>query len=283
MFHFTDKEGLSGILKSKSLWLTNTKDLNDFSERIYASILFTTLLFKTNNEDVNYLRNNLSIEDILQENFSVLECDTYSASFCQNFNNDYLWDNYADNKKGVAIEVNEQYLNEYFKSKFINQTISFRPVFYGVNKEQFLKIMNLVSSITIGLDSKKIAANRLYFALYIASGIFKDDKYKDEEETKLYFKNEYSDNYVQNKPIHKLTKFENDENLNFLGLAEEKNNGQKRYLDLNLLEVFNSKLIPSIILGEKYDGNIKELRDLLTSLDLKDTKIRNSKGETLYE
>lgn len=283
MFHFTDKEGLNGILKSKSLWLTNTKDLNDFSERIYANILFTTLLFKTNNEDVNYLRNNLSIEDILQENFSVLECDTYSASFCKNFNNDYLWDNYADNKKGVAIEVNEQYLNEYFKSKFNNQTISFRPVFYGVNKEQFLKIMNLVSSITIGLDSKKIAANRLYFALYIASGIFKDDKYKDEEETKLYFKNEYFDNYVQNKPIHKLTKFENDENLKFLGLAEEKNNGQKRYLDLNLLEVFNSKLIPSIILGEKYDGNIKELRDLLTSLDLKDTKIRNSKGETLYE
>lgn len=283
MFHFTDKEGLNGILKSKSLWLTNTKDLNDFSERIYANILFTTLLFKTNNEDVNYLRNNLSIEDILQENFSVLECDTYSASFCKNFNNDYLWDNYADNKKGVAIEVNEQCLNEYFKSKFNNQTISFRPVFYGVNKEQFLKIMNLVSSITIGLDSKKIAANRLYFALYIASGIFKDDKYKDEEETKLYFKNEYFDNYVQNKPIHKLTKFENDENLKFLGLAEEKNNGQKRYLDLNLLEVFNSKLIPSIILGEKYDGNIKELRDLLTSLDLKDTKIRNSKGETLYE
>lgn len=283
MFHFTDKEGLNGILKSKSLWLTNTKDLNDFSERIYANILFTTLLFETNNEDVNYLRNNLSIGDILQENFSVLECDTYSASFCKNSNNDYLWDNYADNKKGVAIEVNEQYLNEYFKRKFNNQTISFRPVFYGVNKEQFLNIMNLVSSITIGLDSKKIAAYRLHFALYIASGIFKDDKYKDEEETKLYFKNEYSDNFVQNKPIHKSTKFENDENLYFLGLAEEKNNGQKRYLDLNLLEVFNSKLIPSIILGEKYDGNIKELRDLLTSLDLKDTKIRNSKGETLYE
>lgn len=37
MFHFTDKEGLNGILKSKSLWLTNTKDLNDFSERIYET------------------------------------------------------------------------------------------------------------------------------------------------------------------------------------------------------------------------------------------------------
>ena len=283
MFHFTDKEGLNGILKSKSIWLTNTKDLNDFSERIYANILFTTLLFKTNNENVNYLRNNLNIEDILHENFSVLKCDTYSTSFCKNFNIDCLWENYADNKKGVAIEFNEQYLNEYLKNKFNNQAISFRPVFYGVNKKQFLKIMNLVSNITIGLDSKKIAANRLHFALYIASGIFKAEKFKDEEETKLYFKNEYLDNYTQNHPIYELSKIENYENLKFLGLIEEKNDGKKRHMVLNLNEVFNSKLIPSIILGEKYDGNIKELRDLLDNLDFKDTKIKNCRGEILYE
>lgn len=283
MFHFTDKKGLNGILTSKSIWLTNTKELNDFSERIYANVLFTALLLKIDDKNVKFLRNNLSTEDILYENFSVLECDTYSASFCKEFNNEHLWKNYADDKKGVAIEFNEQYLSEYFKNKFTTQMISLRPVFYGVNVEQFLKIINIVTGFSFGRTSNEIAKNRLHFALYIASGVFKDEKYKNEKEYKLYFKNEYVDNYVQKYPMYELTRIENEKNLKYLGLKNEINDGKKRQMVLNLSEILNSKLIPSIVLGEKCNLNIKELRVLLDDLDLKDTKIRNYKGGILYE
>ena len=75
------------------------------------NILFTSLLYDVkNDENVKYLRDNLSLEDILDANLNTMDYDAYSASFCKEYQNNVLWEKYAGNKKGVAIEFNDGYL-----------------------------------------------------------------------------------------------------------------------------------------------------------------------------
>lgn len=283
MFHFTDKKGLIGILISKKIWLTNTKELNDYSERIYANLLFTSLLYDVDNdENVKYIRDNLSSEDILEANLDTMNYDAYSASFCEEYQNNVLWKKYADNNKGVAIEFNKDYLKEYLNDKIKDVNINVRPVFYGVNRKEFSKIIKLATNLCdIGHNDNIKAKNKLFMSLYIASGIFKDKKFCYEKETKLHFLNQYSDEYIQKFPTFALYKMKNEENLKFLGLLEEIKDDKKRRVELNLSEIFDSNLIPSIILGKEYIGQIECLRELLNSLGLEKTKIKDYVGNIL--
>lgn len=53
-----------------------------------------------------------------------MDYDAYSASFCKEYQNNVLWEKYADNKKGVAIEFNDGYLKAYLNDKIKNVNIS---------------------------------------------------------------------------------------------------------------------------------------------------------------
>ena len=84
LFHYTNLEGLKGIISSRSIWLTHSSTLNDPSELEYGKNLILSILenFKSN-------ESNSTIKiflDGLITNFSAFNLfsyDTYVASFCE--------------------------------------------------------------------------------------------------------------------------------------------------------------------------------------------------------
>ena len=52
LFHYTNGDGLRGILNSKTLWATNFRDLNDFSEIVHAKKFIEEAIFSSIKEYV---------------------------------------------------------------------------------------------------------------------------------------------------------------------------------------------------------------------------------------
>ena len=113
MFHYTNEKGLYGLLSSKRLWLVSSGEMEDITDRFYANMFVTIALLRTDDEDVKKIRENLDAKDIIQANMEALEIPFYSASFCMDSKNECLWEKYADRRKGVCIEFNEDYFYEY--------------------------------------------------------------------------------------------------------------------------------------------------------------------------
>ena len=102
LYHYTDLNGASGIITSKSLWLTKFHYLNDTSELYYGIKLFKKLVQKysdkeiTSPEEKDFLlkvSNRLSVG--IDDNICV-------ASFCENKNLLSQWRGYGNTGNGIA-------------------------------------------------------------------------------------------------------------------------------------------------------------------------------------
>jgi hypothetical protein len=111
LFHYTDFNGLSGIITSKQLWMMHYKYLNDPSEVRFALNVITDLI-----------RKNLEASKSTQfwQRFWALftngieDTDVFVLSFCQDGNYLPAWRWYADDGAGFSIGFKKDY--HYFKS-----------------------------------------------------------------------------------------------------------------------------------------------------------------------
>lgn len=114
IYHYTDENGLFGILESKNLWLVNLEDMIDPTDRVWAIVILKKVIKKSNKENAKILKRelkakNINIDQILSEHENI---PFYSASFCKNNKNKFLWKYYGKKGKGFCIEFNASYLIE---------------------------------------------------------------------------------------------------------------------------------------------------------------------------
>src|SRR5579871_5811987 len=105
LFHYTSFEGLSGILKTKQLWLTDHKYLNDPSEIEHGKKIVLEHIEKnipSNPELLDHFKN--KIIDIIDNGYK-----TFITSFCQK--EDYLpaWRYYGGDGAGFSIGFKKEY------------------------------------------------------------------------------------------------------------------------------------------------------------------------------
>ena len=297
MFHYTNEKGLNGILKSKKLWLVSSLEMNDITDRFYANLFVTTALLKCKDEDAVLLAKELTLEDILQVNIKSLEIPFYSASFCERNDNDYLWIKYADGNKGVCIEINEDFFNEY-KDKVVSENynsleedtpeneiiIKKRRVEYGCPYNIFLDVLRLTKDFCINKPDgyrKEGFQNWLSLTLAILSGVIKSDNYSEEEEVRFLFQDRYNDECVNQNCAYFLHKVELIKILKKLGVDKEIPGNGKRRMELNLEEIFNENLIKSITMGDEFSGSIEDLRKTMNESGLSKVVLQNRKGKVL--
>lgn len=106
-YHYTNLEGLTGIIKTRSFWFSHNCALNDpkeneYSQKIINSILENTLNKLSDDEDKSsffkYIKDNLSF-------FRSQFYDTYLSCFCEKENLLSQWRGYSNYGMGLNIGI----------------------------------------------------------------------------------------------------------------------------------------------------------------------------------
>lgn len=291
IYHYTAFESAKKILESKKLYLVSTMKMEDKTDRFYGNLYATVHLLTSNHRHYQDIRENLTTDEILKINEESLNLPLYSASFCKRQDNEYLWKNYADNKKGVALGFDEELLQKNIDETLRHcykdidgdkidcpeppKVLPLRPVIYSSSdaKEFMDKVADdLYNWLFANLDTGKTIDYKFWWKLILclAGGVIKGTDYGKEEEMRLIFQNIYDEKYMADYPITMIQKYEYDEGMNRLGLMTLFTNEPKERFELDLQSQPNSpKAIKQIVLGEDFPKeNIGKVQNLAAANDL---------------
>ena len=285
LYHYTSFEGLQGILESKKLWLVSSLEMNDVTDRFYANLYALTALYSLDDPDIKLLRDNLTQQDILDINAETFDASFYSASFCANCNNEYLWEHYAKDYTGVAICFDKEKilnainqivldykngLDECYEDDVSppNDIIVFRKVLYGTPNDQFLDVVRKFKPPNEGEHYKT-----WYLAvLSVCAGMIKASAFEKEDEIRILFQNRYSKDYLDKHPFHLIYESEDKDVLEQLGLSGDPICVPKKRFELDLSSFWGTDIIPYIILGNRFEKT-NEIKKVLDLCGLSDVKI----------
>lgn len=190
--HYTDTEGLLGIIKSKEIWLTNIKFLNDEQEFNHTIDLIRNILKnpKIASNDTRYETvKSLSVE--LLETIKTLAESKINNIFTLSFSKktDLLsqWRGYCPNN-GYSIAIN---LNKYFKSiKSEYKEMYLRHCIYDekTKNENLKSLLNKYAKKYIDSaeqKEKQIIINELNNEFMLLATHFKHPSFKEEAESRI--------------------------------------------------------------------------------------------------
>lgn len=103
LFQFTSNEGFRGILKSRSLWFSDLRSLNDPRELILGLGTLRELLEEIIEEESEEWDTVFLRKFLIQSYNSLDNTDFYSCSFCLTGDSMPLWQHYGYDGKGVSI------------------------------------------------------------------------------------------------------------------------------------------------------------------------------------
>ncbi|WP_176758483.1 DUF2971 domain-containing protein [Limimonas halophila] len=185
LFHYTDANGLKGILKSQSLWLTDNLFLNDSNEIFHGLDIAKEILSEKENDNTldksarefaAFLRDNLSRH--------IRVFTPMTVSFCEDPDLLSQWHGYGKGKIGYSIGFDTNFL--------INEdNVMIFKVLY--NAEQQKSILEKVihramqefqrSKISLeDINENLFIYRKLFMAFYCLALAFKDPNFEIEQE-----------------------------------------------------------------------------------------------------
>ena len=266
LYHYCSIETLLKIIESKSLWLSNCSQMNDAKESVWVEQYFDLINESLWSGDFDDFKESLFLHYNWNKNHPYI--------FCLSEVDDSLgqWRAYSSDGKGVAIGFNTKMLglkNELpAPNVYKDNTIGLVKVEYDVRKQKS-QIQNLTDNFgDTHLNRKEDwELVPVYFSKLLIdhSLIFKNPSFSEEKEWRI---------------IHTPVSSGYEKDNSKIELSEKKfrANGFRltSYFELNLEKVFNSKLIPEIILGPKSEVDSQILRELLDQNNLNNTLVKSS-------
>lgn len=109
LYHYTNQNGLLGILKSKAIWATHLRYLNDLEEYSVGVRLVERVIEKTRSQGLIEKETESSFKSILK---TLSSCDFYAASFSRANDGDdlNLWRAYASSLPGYSLGFSQEKL-----------------------------------------------------------------------------------------------------------------------------------------------------------------------------
>jgi Protein of unknown function (DUF2971) len=272
LFHYTNADGLLGILRDKVIWGTETTHLNDRSELEYGIELIKHQL----NDAVTEWRSHRAVADLLttlRDNFHLYGWNTpegyvvfhtsYISCFCQNGNLLSQWRGYGNSGGGYSLGIKLSCLN----LDLINAQprISLRKVIYD-QSEQIALVKDTIDQLTA-----------------FANNLFANDpsNWAQACEKLMNFFREEIHDYIW---CFKNAAFSEEQEWRFMYLTNPFNpdplpmhfrstpNGLIPYVELDIFNVDNIDAcieICEIICGPRHetDSGVRTVKDLLLSLN----------------
>jgi hypothetical protein len=186
LYHYTDTNGFFGILKTKKVWATDYKFLNDPSEHFYGRSIVKKVL-----EELIEENSDIPVKSIYEMRFgsSPIKYETFSrgyyiCSLTEEKDSLEQWRAYGNNGKGFAIEFD-------IDSKYIGGEIDF----LGEIPHKLLKVIynaeeqNRITRATIlsCIQSKEMNLLDIDFLINYLCIKFKDPCYANEKEWRIVY------------------------------------------------------------------------------------------------
>jgi len=196
LYHYTSFLGLSGILQSKNLWLTDHKFLNDPSEIEHGKHIIL-------NQINNHINKNKKLCDFMKFFFDDIMTrgyKTFVTSFCKE--GDYLpaWRYYGNNGAGFSIGFRKNYFTPLESTDKKTATSLYKVEYAENSSNQVKEIFGIADNALNSWTSQKTTAIEPFLNILIASLItivpsMKHPDYNTEQEWRLclpriYFESE---------------------------------------------------------------------------------------------
>ncbi|KRF67262.1 hypothetical protein ASG99_16730 [Bacillus sp. Soil768D1] len=183
IYHYTDLNGLLGILGTNGFWATNYSFLNDKKEIIHGieiceEIIKELELTVSSGTGKYYLS---SLKEKLKSN----DQDIFIVSFCSDSDLLSQWRGYSQGQQGVAIGFDFLEIHNYSTPKdnnyfFIDKVIYNKGIQRAILKDIIDEGLKIVIDNNIRSDSFQAGAVNMALKRYIA--LFKDDSFQEESE-----------------------------------------------------------------------------------------------------
>ena len=132
LYHYTDRQGLEGIINTQEIWHTHYQYLNDDKEFKFGLDVAKDLLAEFGQKSLKVKTFTDMVCDLLSDHriFSVF--DFYIVSFSRDADSEHLWKKYSDNGKGVAIGFSpSNFVTENRPNRRPHENVFVAPVQYG--------------------------------------------------------------------------------------------------------------------------------------------------------
>lgn len=196
IFHYTDLNGLLGIISKDELWATNINFLNDSEESVHGCRCFRNTIKQIDPKIIpddkkpTILKAIDTYERGKTAFYNSPEKHVYSISFCKEADKLSQWRGYGS-KQGVCIEFNKDELEIFVQNTFLT-CIANDVVYTSENNtvEMSRELRALFSSKGINLlevcDHFLVMAS-IYGHLAKIIPFFKNDGFSEEDEYRLVF------------------------------------------------------------------------------------------------
>lgn len=298
-YHYTSIDALYNIVSSKTFWLANAKSSNDKTERSFKLKKFCKMLpdVKEKFDEPSVIK---AIDLFMEKKYFVPEYEKrkfYILSLTTQKDNLAHWERYASEKKGIALALNSKLfdiLDNKLPSLFRQYILTDFDLIYSYDKcinsivcyikEELIRYKTLNND-----DISLILSNYFVRLFYNVSSCIKNLSFQDENEhrilldaaememrsdfVKIPASNNVDELKIVNQQYLDLLKSLDIESTYFAPIRGEI---RSRH-NLNLSAIWDSDLIPEIMLGPNCPQSKDELRAFLDANGLQGTKITESK------
>ena len=199
VYHYTDFNGLIGIVQNNSLFSSNATHLNDYSELEYGNILISETILEIieRKELKSYVNFGEEEINLLQKTLRLLGdwSNSKICVCCFSYNRDLLsqWRGYANNGNGVAIGFSIDELRDSITPRVQNAMVEYSRKNQKKDLEEIIAIAldyALVKYSEFGytkIQVTKYFPKALVSILNSLTPRFKDTGFKEEDEFRLIY------------------------------------------------------------------------------------------------
>lgn len=274
LYHYCDVSTFMKIVESKELWLSNAIKMNDSLETVWINHIIEKAL-----QSVEKPKYKEFIEQFIMH-YNANQSSVRPYIFCLSADGDMLsqWRGYADDGRGIAIGFSTKQLNIEMKLPYtgVNTNLStgLFPCIYDENIQKELVNTSIKKGIAIydkdPQNPQNLGTSLIETApqLRMFSFVFKNSSFAEEMEWRI---------------IHTPMILAKENDFTYWGSNSEvffrnKGNDIVSYFKYALKSIFNTDLIPEIILGPKNSIEQDDFRLYLQGNNLCKTVVKNSKS-----
>ncbi|KEH94193.1 DUF2971 domain-containing protein [Clostridium botulinum] len=200
LYHYCSEETFKSIIKSKKLWLTPVRHMNDSQEIIHTYLG----VWKDAKEEAEKYYNNDEVSEILKlADEQIFGIDKYvDMPYCNCLSCDgdlySQWTRYADDAQGFSIGFKSEILglkNDLpHPNAYIENSIGVGEVIYSYDKQKKI-ILDIIHYIVKTMKMDALAWLTLRTNVKVYSAIFKNQYFLDERERRIIYYAEKDHNF----------------------------------------------------------------------------------------
>lgn len=185
MYHYTNRQGLQGILESQQIWLTERQYLNDSSEIMHAFNVIKNSILEIAQD-----------KNLWEELFSffcknyIEKTEHYIFSFSSKSNYLYAWRCYADDGAGYCLKFSKNFFENKEENNLDQPMFVFLKNFYSNSMSILdIKIQDIVSLVEEDIKKNECHKPEIFIhfigAILHLLPVIKHPAYKEEDEYRI--------------------------------------------------------------------------------------------------